>query len=197
MTSALTSGIILVIIVLFLFLFELRSAFIVIISLPLSLLIAFLLMDYFGVSANLMSLSGLAIAVGMIVDGTIVLVENSFRKLHDEPDSPKIEVIAEAAKGVATPITFAILIIVAVFLPLLSLDGLAGKLYNPMALNIVFVMLGSLAVAFILVPVLAAMMLKPVKSNDNIIITSIKNRIFFIINCIKNRLHQLMSNNHY
>jgi len=174
MTSALSTGVIFVAFILFLFLFELRSAFIVVLALPLSLLIAFLLMDYFNLSANLMSLSGLAIAVGMIVDGTIVIVENSFRKLHDEPDKSQIEVIASAAKEVATPVVFALLIIIAAFIPLLSLGGLAGKLYSPMALNIVFVMLGSLTVAFILVPVLASMMLKPVKSSDNIVITSIK-----------------------
>jgi len=174
MTSALTSGVILVAIVLFLFLFELRSAFIVIVSLPLSLLIAFLLMDYYGVSANLMSLSGLAIAVGMIVDGTIVIVENSFRKLHDEPDVDRLTVIADSAKEVATPVTFAVLIIAAVFIPLLSLDGLAGKLYGPMALNIVFVMLGSLAVALILVPVLTFLLLKPSKSSENVVMRGIK-----------------------
>ena len=174
MNSALLGGVILVAIVLFLFLFELRSASIVIISLPLSLLIAFLLMDYFHLSANLMSLSGLAIAVGMIVDGTIVVVENTFRKLHDEPNKPKIDVIAESAKEVATPVSFAVLIIVAVFIPLLSLDGLAGKLYTPMALNIVFVMLGSLAVALVLVPVLAFLLLKPNASPNNIIMRAIK-----------------------
>ena len=174
MTSALLSGVVLVAIVLFLFLFELRSAFIVIVSLPVSLLIAFLLMEYYGVSANLMSLSGLAIAVGMIVDGTIVIVENSFRKLHDQPDAPRLEVIAASAKEVATPVTFAVLIIAAVFIPLLSLDGLAGKLYGPMALNIVFVMLGSLAVALILVPVLTFLLLKPSKKSENIVMQAIK-----------------------
>jgi len=174
MTSALLSGVVLVIIVLFLFLFELRSAFIVIVSLPLSLLIAFLMMDYYDVSTNLMSLSGLAIAVGMIVDGTIVIVENSFRKLHDHPDAPRLQVIADSAKEVATPVTFAVLIIAAVFIPLLSLDGLAGKLYSPMALNIVFVMLGSLAVALILVPVLTFLLLKPAKSSENSVIKKIK-----------------------
>lgn len=174
MTSALVSGVILVAIVLFLFLFELRSAFIVIISLPISLSIAFLLMEYYGVSANLMSLSGLAIAVGMIVDGTIVIVENSFRKLHEEPDSDRLRVIADSAKEVATPVTFAVLIIAAVFIPLLSLDGLAGKLYSPMALNIVFVMLGSLAVALILVPVLTFLLLKPSKSKENFVMKGIK-----------------------
>ncbi len=174
MNSALLSGVILVAIVLFLFLFELRSAFIVIISLPISLLIAFLLMDYYGISANLMSLSGLAIAVGMIVDGTIVVVENSFRKLHDEPNTPRLKLIADSAKEVATPVTFAVLIIAAVFIPLLSLDGLAGKLYSPMAINIVFVMLGSLLVALVLVPVLTYLLLKPTKSGDNFVMSKIK-----------------------
>jgi len=174
MSTALLSGVVLVTIVLFLFLFELRSAFIVIISLPISLFVAFLLMDYYGISANLMSLSGLAIAVGMIVDGTIVIVENSFRKLHDEPDASRLQIIADAAKEVVTPVTFAVLIIVAVFIPLLSLDGLAGKLYTPMALNIVFVMLGSLAVALVLVPVLAYLLLKPSSSSENKVMVSVK-----------------------
>ncbi len=174
MTSALLSGIVLVTIVLFLFLFELRSAFIVVLSLPLSLLIAFLLMDYYHISANLMSLSGLALAVGMIVDGTIVVVENSFRKLHEHPDANKLQIVSEAVKEVATPVTFAVLIIVAVFIPLLSLGGLAGKLYSPMALNIVFVMVASLVVALVLVPVLVLLLLKPTKQAENIIMRSIK-----------------------
>jgi cobalt-zinc-cadmium resistance protein CzcA len=175
-TTALLSGVALVIVILFLFLFELRSAFIVVLSLPLSLLIAFLLMKTYGLSANLMSLSGLAIAVGMIVDATIVMVENSFRKLHDNPKLSRLETIVASAKEVAKPITFAILIISAVFIPLLSLDGLAGKLYTPMAINIVFVMLGSLAVALILVPVLSIWLLKPVKNSNNPLMTWIKKR---------------------
>ena len=142
MTSALLTGSVLVAIVLFLFLFELRSAFIVILSLPVSLLIAFLLMQEYGISANLMSLSGLAIAIGMIVDGTIVVVENAFRLLHDNPNASRAQVISQATADVAKPVLFALLIIATVFIPLLSLDGLAGKLYTPMALDIVFVMLG-------------------------------------------------------
>jgi len=121
-----------------------------------------------------MSLSGLAIAVGMIVDGTIVIVENSFRLIHQEPDSPKLAIVTQAAQEVAKPVTFAVLIIAAVFIPLLSLDGLAGKLYTPMALNIVFVMLGSLLVALILVPVLVLMLLKPSKSAENSVMKAIK-----------------------
>jgi len=174
MTSALLTGSILVAIVLFLFLFEFRSAFIVIISLPLSLLIAFLMMQEYGMSANLMSLSGLAIAIGMIVDGTIVVVENSFRLLHDNPKLGRAEVIAMATAEVAKPVIFALLIIAVVFIPLLSLEGLAGKLYSPMALDIVFVMLGSLAVALLLVPVLSFMMLKTGKHSNSPLMNFIK-----------------------
>ncbi len=174
MSDALIYGIILVALILFLFLFELRSAFIVILSLPLSLFIAFLLMQYYDLSANLMSLSGLAIAVGMIVDGTIVIVENSFRKLHDESDMPKLQLISESTKEVAKPVTFAILIIAAVFIPLLLLDGLAGKLYTPMALNILFVMLGSLIVALFLVPTLSILLLKASKNRENSFMRGIK-----------------------
>jgi cobalt-zinc-cadmium resistance protein CzcA len=173
-SNALITGVILVAIVLFLFLFELRSAFIVIISLPLSLLIAFGLMEYYELSANLMSLSGLAIAVGMIVDGTIVIVENTYRHLNLTPNANKRELILMATKEVATPVTFAILIIVAVFVPLLTLDGLAGQLYAPMALNIVFVMLGSLLVALVLVPVLSLALLKPREQKENIVMRAIK-----------------------
>ena len=174
MTSALLTGSILVAIILFLFLFELRSAFIVILSLPISLLIAFWLMQEYGISANLMSLSGLAIAIGMIVDGTIVVVENSFRLLHDHPDRSRAEVIAEATAEVAKPVLFALLIIAVVFIPLLSLEGLAGKLYTPMAIDIVYVMLGSLAVALLLVPVLSYMMLKQGKHANSPLMNAIK-----------------------
>jgi len=174
MTSALTTGSILVAIILFLFLFELRSAFIVILSLPVSLLIAFLLMQEYGISANLMSLSGLAIAIGMIVDGTIVVVENSFRLLQENPDASRAEVISEATAEVAKPVLFALLIIAVVFIPLLSLEGLAGKLYTPMALDIVFVMLGSLAVALLLVPVLSYMLLKQGKHVNSPLMRAIK-----------------------
>jgi len=192
MDVALLSGMILVGIVLFLFLFELRSAFIVILSLPVSLLIAFLLMDYYGLSANLMSLSGLAIAVGMIVDGTVVIVENSFRKLHDHPDALRFEVISGAAKEVSTPVTFAILIIAIVFIPLLSLDGLAGKLYVPMALNITFVMLGSLLVALVLVPVLATYLLKPTAHHDNSVMRFLKKRYTPMLNFALKHAKQML-----
>ncbi|BCD68160.1 efflux RND transporter permease subunit [Nitratiruptor sp. YY09-18] len=174
MTSSLIMGAVLVSVILFLFLFEVRSAFIVVLSLPISLLIAFLMMDYFGMSANLMSLSGLAIAIGMIVDGTIVVVENSFRLIQEHPNESKLKLIAEAAAQVTKPVIFAIFIIAATFIPLLSLGGLTGKLYAPMAINIVFVMLASIVVALVLVPVLNYYLLKPVKFSESPLVVWIK-----------------------
>ena len=174
MTSSLIIGAILVSVILFLFLFEIRSALIVVLSLPISLLMAFLLMKYFNISANLMSLSGLAIAIGMIVDATIVIVENSFRLIHDKPKEPKIKIISKAASEVTKPVIFAIFIIAATFIPLLSLQGLTGKLYSPMAVNIVFVMLSSILVALILVPVLSFYFLKEVKFSDSPLMVFIK-----------------------
>ncbi len=174
MTSALLSGALLVAIILFLFLFEIRSAIVVIISLPLSLLIAFLLMDRFGISANLMSLSGLAIAIGMIVDATIVVVENCFRMLNEQNDATKSQIISKAVAEVVKPVFFAILVIVAIFIPLLSLDGLAGKLYSPMAINIVFVTIASLVVALFFIPVLTFFLLKPIKNSISPLMAAIK-----------------------
>ena len=173
MTSALISGAILVIVVLLLFMFELRSAFIVVLSLPISLLLAFLAMRYFGISANLMSLSGLAIAIGMIVDATIVVVENAFRLLHSSKEEKSV-IIAQAAASVTKPVVFAILIIIAVFSPLIWLGGLAGKLYAPMAIDIIFVMIASILVALVLVPVLAYLLLKPTKRAESPLISFIK-----------------------
>jgi cobalt-zinc-cadmium resistance protein CzcA len=172
--SALVEGAILVAIVLFLFLGEFRSAIVVIVTLPLAMLIAFLLMDRFGLSANLMSLAGLSIGTGMMVDGAVVMVENAFRLLAHAQASgkkvPKTHLILEAAREVANPIAFAILIIIVVFLPLFSLTGLEGKLFKPMALTITFAMAGSLILSLTLVPVLAALILKAKEEKDTLLI---------------------------
>ncbi|MBP6338939.1 MAG: efflux RND transporter permease subunit [Vitreoscilla sp.] len=176
--SALVEGAILVAIVLFLFLGEIRSAVVVIVTLPLAMLIAFLLMDQFGLSANLMSLAGLAIGTGMMVDGAVVMVENAFRLLAHAKESgkavPKTHLILEAAREVANPIAFAILIIIVVFLPLFSLTGLEGKLFKPMALTITFAMAGSLLLSLTLVPVLAALILKAKEEKDTFLIRTAK-----------------------
>ena len=172
--SALLEGSILVAIVLFLFLGEIRSAIVVVVTLPLAMLIAFILMQRFGLSANLMSLAGLAIGTGMMVDGAVVMVENAFRLLSHARESGKpinkTHVMLEAAREVVNPIAFAILIIIVVFLPLFSLTGLEGKLFKPMALTITFAMAGSLVLSLTLVPVLAALILKPKEEKDTFLV---------------------------
>jgi cobalt-zinc-cadmium resistance protein CzcA len=177
---ALIEGSILVAIVLFLFLGEWRSAVVVVMALPLTMLIAFICMEQAGLSANLMSLAGLAIGIGMMVDGAVVMVENAFRimaerKAHGLPVDRTAAVLA-AAREVANPIAFAILIIIVVFLPLLSLQGLEGKMFKPMAFNISFAMAGSLLLALTLIPVLAALMLKPKEEKDTRLVTLLKRR---------------------
>jgi len=173
---ALVEGSILVAIVLFLFLGEIRSAIVVVVTLPLAMLIAFMLMQYFGMSANLMSLAGLAIGIGMMVDGAVVMVENGFRLLSHHAGKPvnRTLVILHAAKEVMNPIAFAILIIIVVFLPLFSLTGLEGKLFKPMALTITFAMVGSLILTMTLVPVLAALILKAKEEKDTFVVRMAK-----------------------
>ena len=170
--NALIEGSILVAIILFLFLGEIRSAVVVIIALPLAMLISFIMMQQWGLSANLMSLAGLAVGIGMMVDGAVVMVENSFRLLshHAGKTVNKTHIILEAAREVINPTAFAILIIIVVFLPLFSLTGLEGKLFKPMALTITFAMVGSLVLTMTLVPVMSALILKPKEEKDTFIV---------------------------
>lgn len=174
--KALIEGAILVAIVLFLFLGEVRSALVVIVALPLAMLISFILMGQFGVSANLMSLAGLAVGIGMMIDGAVVIVENSFRQLADYADRSvdRTAVVLRAASEVANPVAFAILIIIVVFLPLFSLTGLEGKLFKPMALTITFAMLGSLVLSLTLVPVLASFVLRAREERETWLVRSAK-----------------------
>ena len=175
---ALVEGSLLVAVILFLFLGELRSALVVIVTLPLAMLIAFIGMGQFGLSANLMSLAGLAIGIGMMVDGAVVMVENAFRimaerKAHGEPVD-RVSAVLAAAREVANPVAFAILIIIVVFLPLFSLQGLEGKMFKPMAFNIAFAMAGSLLLGLTLVPVLASLILKPREERDTWLVVRLK-----------------------
>ncbi len=175
---ALVEGAILVAIVLFLFLGELRSAIVVIAALPLAMLIAFIFMQEAGLSANLMSLAGLAIGIGMMVDGAVVMTENAFRIMAEwrrrgEPVDRTAAVLT-AAREVANPVSFAILIIIVVFLPLFSLEGLEGKLFKPMAFNISFAMAGSLLLTLTLIPVLAALILRPKEERDTRLVRGLK-----------------------
>lgn len=161
-TEALIEAFVLIVIVLVVFLMNVRAAFIVLLSVPISILAALIAMAWFGISANLMSLGGLAIAIGMIVDGSVVMMENIFRHLTHDPDETSDEEnqgyrlrIQEAAREVAQPVFFAVLIIIVVFAPLFSLEGVEGKLFQPMALSIVYGLVASLIVAMLVIPALA------------------------------------------
>ncbi|EAR21631.1 efflux RND transporter permease subunit [Nitrococcus mobilis] len=157
--GALLEGALLVLLLLYLFLGNLRSTLIVIASLPLAVLVAFIAMDYVGLSANLMSLGGLAIGIGMMVDGAVVMVENIFRHLEErvDEDVSMLRLVDEAAREVAQPIVFAIGIIIIVFLPLFTLQGVEGKMFSPMAYTISFALAGALLMALTLVPVLSSL----------------------------------------
>jgi cobalt-zinc-cadmium resistance protein CzcA len=177
-SMALLEAFVLIIIVLMLFLVNLRASLLVLISVPISIGLALMVMALWGISANLMSLGGLAIAIGMMVDGSVVMMEHIFSHLvrpdadhrdamreraagEDDPadavhDSHGIALrIQEAAREVGQPVFFAVMIIIIVFAPLFTLQGVEGRLFQPMAISIVLAMLASLLVALIIVPALA------------------------------------------
>jgi len=178
-SRALMEAFVLILIVLLLFLMNLRATLLVLASVPLSIGLALTVMSYWGLSANLMSLGGLAIAIGMMVDGSVVMMENIFKHLS-EPDAAhreRVEAeiapgddelfdaaadhsgiplrIQQAAREVGRPVFYAVIIIVVVFAPLFTLEGVEGKLFQPMAMSIVIAMLTSLLVALVVVPALA------------------------------------------
>jgi cobalt-zinc-cadmium resistance protein CzcA len=178
--TALVQAFIFIVIVLALFLLNVRATTLVLLSIPLSVGLALAFMAYYGMSANLMSLGGLAIAIGMMVDGAVVMMENIFKHLShpdkrheghtapgtDDPFDPASDDhgislrIIMAAKEVARPVFFAVMIIIVVFAPLFSLQGVEGKLFQPMAITIIIAMLAALLVALIVVPALASLMFR-------------------------------------
>ncbi len=160
--QALVIGAILVVLVLAGFLGNLRTALIVALSLPFCALMAAILMRWQGVSANLMSLGGIAIAIGMLGDGAIVIAENIHRHLREsKADKESLDaVVIEAAREVARPVLFSILIIAIVFLPIFTLQGVEGKMFTPMALTIVFALAGSIVAALVVTPALSRYLLR-------------------------------------
>ena len=168
-STALIEATLLVIVLLGLFLGNIRAALTVAMVLPLAALITFILMRSFGMSANLMSLGGLAIAIGMLVDAAVVVVENIVQRLATDPTAgklPRLHTIYRAVREVAVPVTAGILIIITVFLPLLTLQGLEGKYFVPVALTIVFALAGSLVLSLTIIPVLASYLLREVKHEE-------------------------------
>jgi len=183
-SKALLEAIVLVVILLILFLGDLRAALTVALALPLAALVTFMLMRSFGLSANLMSLGGLSIAIGMLVDAAVVVVENIAAHLsqHEknleestliaDTEQPalakktRLELITFAVQEVGVPVTAGILIIITVFLPLLTLQGLEGKLFSPVALTIVFALAGSLVLSLTAIPVLASLLLGKISHEE-------------------------------
>jgi cobalt-zinc-cadmium resistance protein CzcA len=159
--EALFVAIALVIIILAAFLGNLRAAIAVSLILPLSAVCTFLLMHQFNMSANLMSLGGLVIAIGMLVDASVVVVENTVNSLKQNPNLPKLHLIFRSCNEVAVPVVSGTIIVVIVFMPLLTLDGLEGKLFKPVAITIVFAMLSALILSLTVIPAVASFLLKP------------------------------------
>jgi len=193
--TALLQAFVLIVVVLMLFMVNLRATFLVLISIPISIGLALMAMAQWGISANLMSLGGLAIAIGMMVDGSVVIMERIFSHLshpdadHEDearrrlaPDDPDLRWssrdisgiplrIQEAAREVGRPVFFAVMIIIIVFAPLFTLEGVEGKLFQPMAISIVLAMLASLLVALVVVPALATYLFRRgVREKESIVL---------------------------
>ncbi len=189
-TNALTQGILLVALVLLTFMGGFMPSMIVAVSIPFAVLFTFIAMKYFGISANLMSFGGLAIAIGMMVDGTIVMVENVDRLLRQtEKTVPIGLVVTRACAEVGKPILFAISIIIIVFLPLFTLQGVEGKTFRPLAYTVALAMLGSLIFAFTQAPVLTNTFMRRAKKQDS----SGKSRENFLIRNLLEFYHPLVS----
>ncbi|WP_394223259.1 efflux RND transporter permease subunit [Alteromonas gracilis] len=177
--EALTLAFVFITIVLALFLVNLRATFLVLVSIPISIGIALMVMAWLGISANLMSLGGLAVAIGMLVDGSVVMVENMFKHLNRQLESDGASLEAKqklklAGKKVARPIFFAASIILVVFAPLFSFEGVEAKLFQPMAISIMLAVVSAIVVALFVVPALATFMFKRgVKERESLILKPI------------------------
>ncbi len=162
-TKVLIEGVVLVIVVLALFLGDLRSSLIVVATLVLTPLLTFIAMNRFGISANLMSLGGLAIAIGLMVDGSVVVVENVYARLAQQRPAPEARtaVVLAAVREVGVPVIFGVGVIVLVFLPLMTFQGMEGKMFAPLAWTIAIALTASLVLSLTLSPALSAMLLRP------------------------------------
>jgi cobalt-zinc-cadmium resistance protein CzcA len=173
--KALAEAVLLVLIVLVVLLGNLRAALTVSLILPLSVLFTFLAMRTFGISANLMSLGGLAIAIGILVDAAVVVVENIHMQLAHAPKGvSRLHLVYRATAEVGMPVLSGVLIIVIVFLPLFTLSGLEGKMFAPLALTICFALVGSLALSLTIIPVLASFLMRSGGHGDDCVLAAIK-----------------------
>jgi cobalt-zinc-cadmium resistance protein CzcA len=175
-TKVLMEGIALVIVVLLLYLGDIRSSVIVVATLIVTPLATFMVMNRYGISANLMSLGGLAIAIGIMVDGSVVVVENAFRHLGEAEETGESRgmIVLRAAAEVGTPVLFGVGIICLVFLPLMTMTGIEGKMFAPLAYTIAIALFISLIVSLTLSPVLCSYLLKGGAEHDTRIIAFMK-----------------------
>ncbi len=172
--KALLEGIVLVSIAMVLYLGNVRASLLVISSIPLTLLISFIVMKLYGISGNLMSLGGLAIGLGLFADATVVVVENVYRHLSERKDRFRFSVILDSVREVWRPVFFAVLIIAIVFTPIFSFESVEGKYFKPLALTIIFALMASLVVAFVFIPALSYYLLKGGKEEDSFLMREIK-----------------------
>ncbi len=163
---ALLEGMILITLAIALYLWNLRVALLVVLSIPLTLLLTFSLLKNFGISANLMTMGGLAIGLGLFADASVVVVENIYRHLSENRHATKTTLIIQSVQEIIKPLTFAILIIAVVFLPIFTFESVEGKYYKPLALTIILALLSSLVVALLFMPVLSYWLLKPGKEES-------------------------------
>ncbi|MFB2780401.1 efflux RND transporter permease subunit [Shewanella mangrovisoli] len=174
-SNALFEAVVLVIVLLALFLGNVRAALVVSLSLPLAALFTFLMMDHFNLSANLMSLGGLVIAIGMLVDSSVVVVENMVNLIATKQRLPRLHLIFRATKDVAIPVVSGTVIVIIVFSPLLTLSGLEGKLFTPVAITIVFAMLSALVLSLTVIPVIASYLVNEKAAKEPKAIEKLKN----------------------
>lgn len=169
-TKALIEGSVLVLIILYLLLRSFRGALVVLMALPISLLSTFIVMRFVGLSANLMSLGGLAISIGMIIDATIIQVENVQRHLSESDGKERnIRTVLKAVLEVRKPSIFGELIIAIIFIPILSLEGIEGKMFSPLAITVASALLSSMFLSIFVIPVFCSMFLKPQPEKESII----------------------------
>lgn len=180
-SRVLIEGIVLVMVILFLYLGDIRSSVIVIATLILTPALTFLVMNHFGMSANLMSLGGLAIAIGLIVDGSVVVVENVFERLGKHKGVSRLKVVYEAVMEVGQPVIFGVGVIILVFLPLMTLEGMEGKMFAPLAYTIVIALAVSLILCVTLSPVLCFFLLKGGGDHDTFLVRMTKTPYLYVL----------------
>jgi len=186
--KALIEGSILVLVVLYLLLNSIRGSIVVLLALPLSLLATFIVMKLTGITANLMSLGGLAISIGMIIDTTIIQVENVQRHLSEEGHlHPKLTTVLKAVMEVRKPSIFGELIIALTFIPILTLEGIEGKMFGPLAITVAIALLSSLLLSIFIIPVLCSLFLKPEEEKDSRIMAYAKSQYLPLLEYALNR----------